>query len=103
MLKLAGVFDKVSGIILGKYKKFDDNGTNRKLYEILLEVIGDTSIPILVEFDCCHTNPMLTMPIECEVLLDATNKKSILIEEPLNEKALNFIEYMISKESLPSQ
>ena len=26
LLKLAGVFEKVSGIIWGKYKKFDDNG-----------------------------------------------------------------------------
>ena len=84
MLKLAGVFDKVSGIILGKHEKFDDNGTGRKPYEILLEVIGDTSIPILAEFDCCHTHPMLTMPIGCEVLLDATNKKVVLMEEPLN-------------------
>ena len=56
LLKLAGVFDKVSGIILGKHEKFDDNGTGRKPYEILLEVIGDTSIPILAEFDCCHTH-----------------------------------------------
>lgn len=84
LLKLAGVFDKVSGIILGKHEKFDDNGTGRKPYEILLEVIGDTSIPILAEFDCCHTHPMLTMPIGCEVLLDATNKKIILMEDPLN-------------------
>lgn len=83
LLKLAGVFDKVSGIILGKHEKFDDNGTGRKPYEILLEVIGDTSIPILADFDCCHTHPMLTMPIGCEVRLDATNKKITLMEEPL--------------------
>lgn len=84
LLKLAGIFDKVSGIILGKHEKFDDNGTGRKPYEILLEVIGDTSIPILADFDCCHTHPMLTMPIGCEVRLDATNKKITLMEEPLN-------------------
>ena len=83
LLKLAGVFDKVSGIILGKHEKFDDNGTGRKPYEILLEVIGDTSVLILADFDCCHTHPMLTMPIGCEVRLDATNKKITLMEEPL--------------------
>ena len=83
LLKLAGIFDKVSGIILGKHEKFDDNGTGRKPYEILLEVIGDTSIPILADFDCCHTHPMLTMPIGCEVRLDAANKKITLMEEPL--------------------
>lgn len=83
LLKLAGVFDKVSGIILGKHEKFDDSGTGRQPYEILLEVIGDSKIPILADFDCCHTHPMLTIPIGCEVFLDAANKDVILMESPL--------------------
>lgn len=83
MLKLAGVFEKVSGIILGKHEKFDDNGTGRKTYEILLEVLGDCNIPFLAEFDCCHTHPMFTLPIGCEVELDATNKQLTLLENPL--------------------
>ena len=83
LLKLAGIFDKVGGILLGKHEKFDDNGTGRKPYEILLEVIGDTSIPILADFDCCHTQPMLTMPIGCNVALDATNKRVVLMDLPL--------------------
>ena len=82
MLKLAGVFDKISGIVLGKHEKFDDNGTGRKPYEILLEVLGDCQIPFLAEFDCCHTHPMFTLPIGCEVELDATNKRLTLLEKP---------------------
>ncbi len=54
LLKLAGVFDKVSGIILGKHEKFDDNGTGRRPYEILKEVLGNRELPFLAEFDCCH-------------------------------------------------
>lgn len=83
MLKLAGVFDKISGIILGKHEKFDDNGIGRKTYEILLEVLGNCSIPFLAEFDCCHTHPMFTLPIGCQVELDATNKRVTLLESPL--------------------
>lgn len=83
MLKLAGVFDKISGIILGKHEKFDDNGTGRKPYEILLEVLDDCSIPFLADFDCCHTHPMFTIPIGCQVELDATNKRITLLECPL--------------------
>lgn len=45
---------------------------------------GDTKIPILADFDCCHTHPMLTMPIGCEVMMDAVNKKVVLMESPLN-------------------
>lgn len=83
LLKLAGVFDKVSGIILGKHEKFDDNGTGRAPYEILLEVLGSPQIPILADFDCCHTHPMLTLPIGCTVLLDADHTQLKLLEPPL--------------------
>lgn len=82
LLKLAGVLDKIGGILLGKHEKFDDNGTGRKPYEILLEVLGNLRIPFLAEFDCCHTHPMLTMPIGCQVELDATNKRVTLLETP---------------------
>lgn len=82
LLKLAGVFDRIGGILLGKHEKFDDNGTGRKPYEILLEVLGDTDIPILADFDCCHTHPMLTVPIGCRVRLDAENKSVTLLESP---------------------
>lgn len=82
LLKLAGVFDKISGIVLGKHEKFDDNGTGRKPYEILLEVLDDCRIPFLADFDCCHTHPMFTLPIGCEVKLDATNKCLSLLENP---------------------
>lgn len=83
LLKLAGVLDRVSGIILGKHEKFDDNGTGRKPYEILREVLGETEIPILAEFDCCHTHPMFTLPIGCQVKLDAEKKRVSLLESPL--------------------
>lgn len=80
LLKLSGVFDKVSGIILGKHELFKDCNTGRKPYEILIEVLGDKKIPFLAEFDCCHTHPMITIPIGCKVELDATNKSVSIIE-----------------------
>ncbi|MBQ2698506.1 MAG: LD-carboxypeptidase, partial [Firmicutes bacterium] len=70
-------------IILGKHEKFDDNGTGRKPYEVLLEVLNGRPVPLLAEFDCCHTHPMLTLPIGCRVELDASNKKVTLLENPL--------------------
>jgi len=73
------VFDRIGGIILGKHEQFNDLGTGRKPYEILLEVLGDISIPILADFDCCHTHPMLTMPIGRIIELNATNKLVTLL------------------------
>lgn len=79
LLKLNGIFDKVSGIILGKHELFDDMKTGRKPYEILLEVLGERKIPFIADFDCCHTHPMLTLPIGAEIELDATNSKISMI------------------------
>ncbi|MGK0467257.1 S66 family peptidase [Clostridium sp.] len=80
-LKVNGVFDKISGIILGKHELFDDMKTGRKPYEILIEVLEDKILPFIADFDCCHTHPMMTLPIGCEIELDATNKKVTIIED----------------------
>lgn len=81
LLKVNGVLDRVSGIILGKHELFDDQDTGRKPYEILLEVLGDRRIPILAEFDCCHTHPMLTMPIGAQIELDATKRLVLILSD----------------------
>ncbi|MFE5131422.1 LD-carboxypeptidase, partial [Bacillus mobilis] len=69
------------GILLGKHEQFDDCGTKRKPYEILLEVLQNQSIPLLADFDCCHTHPMITMPIGVQVNMDATNKTIHILEK----------------------
>lgn len=79
-LKLNGIFDKVAGIILGKHAQFKDEGTGRKPYEVLLEVIGTPTIPILAEFDSSHAHPIITLPIGSTIELDATNKQVTLIK-----------------------
>lgn len=81
MLKLHGVFDKVGGVILGKHELFDDLGTGRKPYEILVEQLEHLNIPILAEFDCAHTHPMHAMPIGRKVKLDASRKEVMLVED----------------------
>jgi muramoyltetrapeptide carboxypeptidase LdcA involved in peptidoglycan recycling len=79
LLKVNGILDRISGIILGKHQLFNDSKTGRKPYEILLEVMGDKKIPFIADFDCCHTHPMMTIPIGCEIELDATKKKVTII------------------------
>lgn len=75
LLKCSGVFDRIGGLILGKHEKFNDLKTGRKPYEILKEVMGEVNFPVLAEFDCSHTHPMLTMPIGAVVELDADNQR----------------------------
>ena len=84
LLKLAGVFDKAGGVILGKHEGFRDLGSGRSPQDILLEVLDGKKLPILARFDCCHTHPMLTLPIGCKAELDAAGKRLTLLEEPVN-------------------
>ena len=79
-LKLCGIFNKVGGLILGKHRRFDKQETGKTPYEILLEVIGRPNFPILTEFDCCHTVPMLTLPIGKTVELDGDGQTVRLLE-----------------------
>lgn len=80
-LKLAGVFDKIGGLLIGKHEKFDHMGTEKTYYDVCMEVIGQCDFPILAEFDCCHTHPMLTMPIGCEIELDTSRRTVTIISE----------------------
>jgi len=70
MLKLNGVFEKVSAIILGKHELFDHAGSGRQPYEVLREVLAGQPMPIVDGFDCCHTHPMLTLPLGASLLID---------------------------------
>ena len=82
-LKLSGVFARIGGLILGKHERFDHQDTGRRPYEILREVMGRVDFPVLAEFDCCHTHPMLTLPIGAEVLLDADAQTVTTLRESL--------------------
>ncbi len=77
-LKLAGVFERIGGLIIGKHENYDDKGSNRPCYETMMEVIGDVDYPILAQYDCAHTHPMITLPLGANVTLDA-NKQLLTI------------------------
>lgn len=81
MLKLHGVFDRVGGIILGKHEQYEDLGTGKKPYDLLLEQLDGHQIPVLAEFDICHTHPMHPIAIGKKVRLNATEKKVYCIEK----------------------
>ena len=71
MLALAGVFDQVSGIVLGKHALYDDQGSGRLPIDILQEVLGERQVPIIYDYDSCHTVPMISTPLGADVRIDA--------------------------------
>ncbi|SOC42793.1 S66 family peptidase [Ureibacillus acetophenoni] len=80
MLKLHGVFNKVSGIILGKHEQFNDLGTGKRPLDLLIEQLDGLDIPVLAEFDTCHTHPMHPLAIGRNIKLDADAKKVFCVE-----------------------
>lgn len=85
MLKLAGVFDQINGLIIGKHEHFDDNGAPFSFEELLLEVLGEVDFPILTNVDIGHTFPSHVFPIGIEVALDATAGKITFLEDGVEE------------------
>ncbi|WP_226577408.1 S66 peptidase family protein [Halobacillus litoralis] len=80
MLNVHGVFDKVSGILLGKHEQYDDLGTGKQTLDLLLEQLDGRQIPILADFDTCHTHPMHPLAIGRRVRIDTVEKSVQCIE-----------------------
>lgn len=80
MLKLHGVFDKVSAILLGKHELFDDEGTGRTSLDLLLEQLDGKKIPILADIDCAHTHPMFPLAIGKNIRVNTIDKTITCIE-----------------------
>ena len=79
-LKLCGVFERIGALVLGKHELFDGQGSGKRPLDILLEQVGEPRFPILAEFDCAHTHPMLTVPLGIEAELDLDAQRLSLCE-----------------------
>lgn len=88
LLKLNGVFDRVAAVLLGKHEGFNDSGSGRRPFDVLKEVLAGQSLPIVDGFDCCHTHPMLTVPLGSQIRVDFRRKRIELIArfiiDPIN-------------------
>jgi muramoyltetrapeptide carboxypeptidase LdcA involved in peptidoglycan recycling len=70
-LERLGVFDRIAGLIVGKPEFPRDEGAPFSMDELLLEIVGDRDLPIVSNFDCAHTHPMLTLAQGAELTLIA--------------------------------
>jgi len=79
-LKVNGIFERICAIILGKHEKFDADGSGRAPIDVLQEVLNGQELPIVNGFDCCHTHPMVTMPLGVRVSVDFDNEQVRVIQ-----------------------
>lgn len=80
-LKINGVFDRISAILLGKHERYNDLRSGRQPIDLLLEVLASHDLPIVDGFDCCHTHPMLTVPLGATIAIDSAAQQ-IRIQSP---------------------
>jgi muramoyltetrapeptide carboxypeptidase len=67
-LKLSGCLEGIRGLILGS---FINCGSDREIFEMVLDRFSDASVPILAGLPAGHTEPNLTLPLGIEAVLDA--------------------------------
>ncbi len=82
------VFEAIEGLILGKPEVLQSSGAPFTHHALVLEIVGDQSdSPIITEFDCSHTHPMLTLAQGVRVTIEAKQDfKTLLdVEESMME------------------
>lgn len=85
-LERIGVFDVIAGLIVGKPEHLDPQGAPFTYDELILEIVGPRGqFPIISNFDCGHTHPMLTIAELTKVSLQALDgfDTRVTIEEAM--------------------
>jgi len=70
-LQLMGVFERLSGLIVGKAELPDPEGAPFTADDLLREVVGDVGYPVVVDMDVGHTHPSITLAQGTMVRLEA--------------------------------
>jgi muramoyltetrapeptide carboxypeptidase len=72
-LALGGSFDGVQGIVIGTLTRCRPTGRKTSLttQEVLADVLGSLSVPVVVGFPAGHAWPMATLPLGVRAELDA--------------------------------
>lgn len=83
-LQHMGIFDKIAGLIIGKPEFFNSEGAPFSHDDLILEVVGKRSYPIISNFDCGHTVPMHTIAqmMKVEIIAEA-GKATFSLLEPM--------------------
>ena len=84
-LRLKGVFEKISGLIVGYNFNSDDpevEGNERTLKEIVLETTENYTFPIMQIGEIGHYVENLILPLGAKASMDATNP-TLSIDRPV--------------------
>jgi muramoyltetrapeptide carboxypeptidase len=81
VLRLAGGFDRIAGLIIGPVDGISLlEGAERTLREVVDDVVGDRDIPILANVNCGHSGPNVPLPLGVRAAIDADALTIELVE-----------------------
>ena len=87
-LRLAGVFDRISGMVVGAPTEVEPAEVGPKeLREVALDVLGDRDIPVLGNVDIGHQPPNVPLPLGVRAELDADATTLTLLEPAVTVSA----------------
>ncbi|MBC8181216.1 LD-carboxypeptidase [candidate division KSB1 bacterium] len=87
-LKMAGVLDRISGLVIGQFVDCipgDPEKPNLKLEQVFDDYFSDLDIPIISNFAYGHVPVKHTLPVGVQVELDTENGGLIILESAVNE------------------
>ena len=82
-LALAGVFHRISGIVLGTFTRCEEKGERYTSTDVLRELAGATGLPCASGFAIGHGEANLAVPLGCRVRLDATRGQLKFLERAM--------------------
>jgi len=74
-----GVIGMIKGLVVGRPFHYEDS-TWERWETMLVEQCGGTDFPILSRVDIGHTDPMLTIPLDCMVRLNGEKDQFEILE-----------------------
>jgi muramoyltetrapeptide carboxypeptidase len=79
-LRHMGVYDEISGLIVGRFSTKVGFSENDSLSMIFEEATRGYDFPIVSGVDFAHTDPLITIPLGVRCMVDADNQKIELME-----------------------
>jgi muramoyltetrapeptide carboxypeptidase LdcA involved in peptidoglycan recycling len=80
VLRLAGVLDRIAGLVLGPVATIEETEGGPGLAEAVLDVLGSREVPVLGNVNLGHEPPNLPLPLGVRAALDADARTLTLLE-----------------------
>ena len=73
-LRVAGVFERIAGLVLGKFTDYDSKGPTLSLEEVFQDRCGDLNVPVLRGLMIGHVPDQTVVPLGAIGKLDSKNQ-----------------------------